>query len=812
MLFPLDIDQHNTETSGKRVSDILSQETARLNQTTNTNNKSNNAIQTNYYDPDYISSVDLQQDMKSHIINAITQLNYETAIFLAELYYSECLGLPINSLNRIQSIYLYSLSLFLNGDYKLASEISEKYKSVHIVTAYVFARCSLKLRTNEENACLYLVIHLDNFIKNEIKDQETFIFMPNLATIHSLIGDLYKVTDNLKSSVNHYLEAINKDPYLWQTLISLSDMKIIIDLKKLYKMDNQGNSVDPTISTNGVLRKDLNRQLNNNNNNNNNNNSGNNTISSRHSTDDKNKNRDSTRSLLYNTLSPFRSNSNKFKHNKDIIDVTPQDIQSGSIRVNDYNTSRQPTPLFSTNSINETNSDIATQQRQTRSSKRNINSNISSILDPNAGGTLPTKNTDNTTFGSIPTIIKNKILTTPPTKLGNETQRTTFKTPRHKSSFTSQNIANTAKRVFSGQGITGSNINHANITTFNAPGTVTNKAYDSETQITKEFQMLFYIFAKVLKTSSQYNSYNAIRIMNKQLPSHILNNMPWCQAQLGKLHFEIVNYDMSLSYFTTLRRLQPTRLKDLEIFSTLLWHLEDKVKLSNLSSELLEMYPNTPETWCVLGNYFSLQKDHDQSIKALEKSTRLDPRFAYAYTLLGHEYANNESFDIAKTYYRKALACDPQHYNAYYGLGSCASQLGKFEEALLYFEKARMINPVNVVLICCCGTELEKLYHNEMALKYYEMACKLGPKSVLAKYRRAELLFTMNRYSVALGQFEELIKLDSENPNLHFMLGKILQALGRKRDAIREYTIALHLDPKGNQFVIDALESCHMQE
>lgn len=798
MLFPLDFDHHDTETSNKRVSDILSQEAARLNQTTNLNNKSTSTNQTDYYDPDYISSIDLQQDMKLHINNAITQLNYETAIFLAELYYSECQGLSINSINRIESIYLYSLSLYLNGNYELASEISEKYKSIHIVIAYIFARCSLKLKTNEENACLYLVIHLDNFIKNEVRDKDLFIFMPNLSTIHSLIGDLYKATDNLKSCVDHYLQAINKNPYLWQTLVSLNDMKIMINLKKLYKMDNNGNSINPTtISTKGVLRKDITKQMNNN---------SNNSTSNRSSIDEKSKNRDSTRSLLYNSLSPFRSSNNKNKNNKDIIDITSQDIQSGSLRINEHNTNKHQTPLFTTDCNN------STQQRQTRSSKRNINNNISSTLDPHVVGTLPTKNSETNSFGSIPTIIKNKILTTPPTKLSNDTQRTTFKTPRNKSNFTSQNIANTAKRVFSGQGISSNNSNHHNVTTFNVPGTITNKSYGNEPEITKEFQTLFYIFAKVLKSSSQYNSYNAIRIMNRQLPSHILNNMPWCQAQLGKLHFEIVNYDMSLTYFTNLRRLQPTRLKDLEIFSTLLWHLEDKVKLSNLSSELLEMYPNSPETWCILGNYFSLQKNHDQSIKALEKSTHLDPRFAYAYTLLGHEFANNESFDIAKTYYRKALACDPQHYNAYYGLGSCASQLGKFEEALLYFEKARMINPVNVVLICCCGTELEKLKHNEMALKYYEMACKLGPKSVLAKYRRAELLFTMNRYSVALGQFEELIKLDSENPNLHFMLGKILQALGRKKDAIREYTIALHLDPKGNQFVIDALESCHMQE
>ena len=47
---------------------------------------------------------------------------------------------------------------------------------------------------------------------------------------------------------------------------------------------------------------------------------------------------------------------------------------------------------------------------------------------------------------------------------------------------------------------------------------------------------------------------------------------------------------------------------------------------------------------------------------------------------------------------------------------------------------------------------------------------------------------------------------------VHFMLGQIYQTMGRKNDAIKQYTIALNLDPMGNHVIADALEKCHYQE
>ena len=70
----------------------------------------------------------------------------------------------------------------------------------------------------------------------------------------------------------------------------------------------------------------------------------------------------------------------------------------------------------------------------------------------------------------------------------------------------------------------------------------------------------------------------------------------------------------------------------------------------------------------------------------------------------------------------------------------------------------------------------------------------------------------MARYSAALENFEELAKLAPDEATVHFLLGQLYQIMGRKKDAVKEFTVAMNLDPKGNPLIIDALEKCHSEE
>lgn len=90
-----------------------------------------------------------------------------------------------------------------------------------------------------------------------------------------------------------------------------------------------------------------------------------------------------------------------------------------------------------------------------------------------------------------------------------------------------------------------------------------------------------------------------------------------------------------------------------------------QVEISHLAQDALALDRLCPQAWCVMGNCFSLQKEHETAIKFFQRALQLDPNFTYAYTLCGHEYFANEDFEKSLLLHRQATTHDPRHYNAW---------------------------------------------------------------------------------------------------------------------------------------------------
>lgn len=315
---------------------------------------------------------------------------------------------------------------------------------------------------------------------------------------------------------------------------------------------------------------------------------------------------------------------------------------------------------------------------------------------------------------------------------------------------------------------------------------------------------LYATFARAFKSLCKYDCYRAIRLMD-ELPEHE-KNTPWVLSKLGRLHYEIVNHRQSEHYFVKLRAIDRTRLEDMEYYLTLLWHLHKKVDLTYLADELKEVDANSPITWCVVGNLFSLNRDTDDAIACFNKAIRADKNFTYAYTLKGHEYFGNDNYEMALENFRTSLLIDLRHYNALYGIGMVYINLGDFQRADYHFRKAVSINPINIILICCMGMVLEKVGKRSLALRQYELASKLQPTNPLPIFKRAQLLFSMQQYPQALAAFEILRDLAPDEASVRFLLGQLYNIQNEKAKAVREFTIALNLDPKGNYLIREAME------
>ena len=324
------------------------------------------------------------------------------------------------------------------------------------------------------------------------------------------------------------------------------------------------------------------------------------------------------------------------------------------------------------------------------------------------------------------------------------------------------------------------------------------KAEDSEK--VKEYhglQWLLELFTKLGSgyfCLSHYRCQEALQIFNSVTPSQ--RETPWVLAQIGRALYEQASYAEAEKYFTRIKTIAPSRLEDMEVYSTILWHLKNEIDLAFLAHEIIDIDRDSPQAWCAVGNSFSLQRDHDQALKCFKRATQLDPKFAYAFTLQGREHTANEEYDKALAAYRSSIAAENRHYNAWYGLGEVFEKQGKYEFAEQHYRTAATINPTNAVLVCCIGVVLEKMKNPRAALVQYTRSCELAPKSTLSRFKKARVLVTLGEPQKALEDLKMLKDIVPDEANVHFLLGRVYKILRQKGSAIRHFTTALNLDPK----------------
>ena len=316
----------------------------------------------------------------------------------------------------------------------------------------------------------------------------------------------------------------------------------------------------------------------------------------------------------------------------------------------------------------------------------------------------------------------------------------------------------------------------------------------------KEYESLQWLLDLFLKLGSgyfalsHYRCQDALRMFNSITPGQ--RETPWVLAQIGRAYYEQTSYLEAEKIFTRIKTIAPSRLEDMEIYSTILWHLKHDVDLAFLAHEIVEIDRDSPQAWCTVGNSFSLQRDHDQALKCFKRATQLDPKFAYAFTLQGHEHVANEEYDKALSAYRAAISAESRHYNAWYGLGKVYEKQGKYAYAEQHYLSAASINPTNPVLVTCIGNVLEKMKKPKAALVQYSKACELDQKRPLCRFKKARVLMTLHEYQKALVELRVLKDIAPDEANVHFLLGKVYKVLRQKGSAIRHFTMALNLDPK----------------
>lgn len=228
---------------------------------------------------------------------------------------------------------------------------------------------------------------------------------------------------------------------------------------------------------------------------------------------------------------------------------------------------------------------------------------------------------------------------------------------------------------------------------------------------------LLLVFAKAHQLLASYRCRDSIDMLHTLPTTHFKSGL--VNQMLGRAYYEMNEYKSSVLAYREMLRLEPFRLKGLEILSTALWHLKSEKDLCALAQQVVEVDKFAPETWCVVGNCFSLQREPDVAIKFFQRALQIEPTFAYAHTLCGHELVNNEDLEKAATSFRQAILFNERHYNAWYGLASLYYRQERYELSEYHFRRALSINSASSVLHCYLGKHVV-LHMNHYFKNYHQ--------------------------------------------------------------------------------------------
>jgi anaphase-promoting complex subunit 3 len=88
---------------------------------------------------------------------------------------------------------------------------------------------------------------------------------------------------------------------------------------------------------------------------------------------------------------------------------------------------------------------------------------------------------------------------------------------------------------------------------------------------------------------------------------------------MGRAHTESLNHAEAERCFAAALTVEPHRLAGHELHSTLLWHLRAEVRLCCLAQHAVTLDRQSAATWTIVGNCFSLQKEHDTALRFLKR-------------------------------------------------------------------------------------------------------------------------------------------------------------------------------------------------
>jgi tetratricopeptide (TPR) repeat protein len=255
-------------------------------------------------------------------------------------------------------------------------------------------------------------------------------------------------------------------------------------------------------------------------------------------------------------------------------------------------------------------------------------------------------------------------------------------------------------------------------------------------------------------------------------------------------------------------------------------HKEEAIPLLQ---DYVRHYPHDVQGYVLLGRSYAENSQIAQARKVLQHAVAIDPKSATAHLSLGVVEVLAGDRDAGTTEFRYVLEIDPNHQAALYNLGKLSFDEGDYTASLAFFGRylnhnSSDSNALIYMLRCALATQdrrtaqqlesrlrsLEsrnaafharigkwlgdaKLY--EAADKEFALAAQMPDASPGVLHDYASLLLKESRPQEALEILSRVPESAANGADHHYLLGQCYERALDPRDAYREYSKAISIDP-----------------
>lgn len=249
---------------------------------------------------------------------------------------------------------------------------------------------------------------------------------------------------------------------------------------------------------------------------------------------------------------------------------------------------------------------------------------------------------------------------------------------------------------------------------------------------------------------------------------------PGGYLHLGKALIGQRQYEKALDALNRAFAIEPTPAAELAVAQAQFLQ-SDLTKASDHVDHVLTVAHDLPEALGLKGAILQRWKQHDEALRKLDESLKLNPDQAQFCTERGHALEASQLMTDAVAAYTDAVKLDPSNRWAHGRMGVLLYNEEKYKEAAAALKEALAL-PSN---------EEEDFYKAAQPLQVYE--------PLVLHLKRGHALHKTTEYVEAISEFEAVTKLDPANAEACAWRGSSLFYLDRYQEAVEAFQLSIDL-------------------